>query len=46
VRYRQGLFVNERNIRVDAIETLNSRYIVGYSNWRARKFARKEAYPR
>ncbi|MEJ8543076.1 PHP domain-containing protein [Methanothermobacter wolfeii] len=39
VRYRQGLFVNERNIPVDAIETLNSRYIIGYSNWRSRKFA-------
>ncbi|MCQ8904671.1 MAG: PHP domain-containing protein [Methanothermobacter sp.] len=45
VRYRQGLFVNERNIRVDGIETLNSRYIVGYSNWRARKFARKRGIP-
>ncbi|WP_370004691.1 PHP domain-containing protein [Methanothermobacter sp. KEPCO 2] len=45
VRYRQGLFVNERNLRVDAVETLNSRYIVGYSNWRARKFARKRGIP-
>jgi len=29
----------------DAIETLNSRYIFGYSNWRAKNLAEKRGIP-
>lgn len=45
VRYREGLFVKIHNLKVDAIETLNSRYIFGYSNWRAEKFAKEKNLP-
>lgn len=45
VRYREGLFVNIQDLEVDAIETLNSRYIFGYSNWRARKLAKERNLP-
>ncbi|MDI3483746.1 MAG: hypothetical protein PWQ74_333 [Methanobacteriaceae archaeon] len=45
VRYREGLFVNIQDLKVDGIETLNSRYIFGYSNWRARKFAKERNLP-
>lgn len=45
VRYREGLFVNIQDLKVDAIETLNSRYIFGYSNWRARKLAKERNLP-
>ncbi|BDH78670.1 MAG TPA: PHP domain-containing protein [Methanothermobacter sp.] len=45
VRYRKGLFVNIQDLKVDAIETLNSRYILGYSNWKAKKFAKKRNLP-
>ncbi|HHW05706.1 MAG TPA: PHP domain-containing protein [Methanothermobacter sp.] len=45
VRYREGLFVKIQNLNADAIETLNSRYIFGYSNWRAEKFAKKKNLP-
>ncbi|MEN6330031.1 MAG: PHP domain-containing protein [Methanobacteriaceae archaeon] len=39
VRYRKGLFTRISSLNIDAMETLNSRYIFGYSNWRARKMA-------
>jgi len=45
IRYREGLFVNIQDLRVDAIETLNSRYIFGYSNWRARRIAKDRNLP-
>ena len=34
-----------KNLDIDAIETLNSRYIFGYSNWRAKKLAEKRSIP-
>lgn len=45
VRYREGLCNYVQDLDVDAIETLNSRYIFGYSNWRAKKLAMKRAIP-
>ncbi len=45
VKYREGLLVNMKELKMDAIETLNSRYILGYSNWRAKKFAEKKNMP-
>lgn len=45
VRYREGLCDNVKELDVDAIETLNSRYIFGYSNWRAKKLAEKRNIP-
>lgn len=45
VRYREGLCNYVHDLDVDAIETLNSRYIFGYSNWRAKKLAMKRAIP-
>jgi len=45
IRYREGLLVNIQDLRMDAIETLNSRYIFGYSNWRARRFAKDKNLP-
>ncbi|MDI9623334.1 MAG: PHP domain-containing protein [Methanothermobacter sp.] len=45
VRYREGLFVNVQDLKFDAIETLNSRYIFGYSNWRARRLAKEKNLP-
>ncbi|MBM4240935.1 MAG: PHP domain-containing protein [Euryarchaeota archaeon] len=45
VRYREGLCDNVLTLDVDAIETLNSRYIFGYSNWRAKKLAAKRNLP-
>jgi hypothetical protein len=33
------------DLDIDAIETLNSRYIFGISNWRARKLAEKMGIP-
>ena len=45
VRYREGLCNYVQDLDVDAIETLNSRYILGYSNWRAKKLAIKRGIP-
>jgi len=45
VRYREGLCGYVKNLDIDAIETLNSRYIFGYSNWRAKKLAEKRSIP-
>ncbi len=45
VRYREGLCDVIKDLDVDAIETLNSRYIFGYSNWRAKKLAEERDIP-
>lgn len=45
VRYRAGLMSKIKEFHADAIETLNSRYIVGYSNWKARKMALEMGIP-
>jgi predicted metal-dependent phosphoesterase TrpH len=45
VRYREGLCDKIKDLDVDAIETLNSRYIFGYSNWRAKKLAEERGIP-
>lgn len=45
VSYREGLFTNVNFVDVDAMETLNSRYIFGYSNWRARNLAKEKNIP-
>ena len=46
VRYREGLCGYVKNLDIDAIETLNSRYIFGYSNWRAKRLAEKRGIPK
>ncbi|HTX61441.1 MAG TPA: PHP domain-containing protein [Methanobacterium sp.] len=45
VHYREGLCDYVKNLDMDAIETLNSRYIFGFSNWRARRLALKRSIP-
>ena len=45
VRYREGLCGYVKDLDIDAIETLNSRYIFGYSNWRAKRLATKRKIP-
>lgn len=45
VRYREGLCDHVKDLDIDAIETLNSRYIFGYSNWRAKKLAEERHLP-
>lgn len=45
VRYREGLCDYVKELDIDAIETLNSRYIFGYSNWRAKKLAEEKKIP-
>jgi hypothetical protein len=45
VKYRHGLCDRVKDLDIDAIETLNSRYIFGYSNWRAKKLAVKRKLP-
>jgi predicted metal-dependent phosphoesterase TrpH len=45
VRYREGLCDYVKTLDIDAIETLNSRYIFGYSNWRAKKLAEEREIP-
>ncbi len=45
VRYREGLCDNVKKLDIDAIEILNSRYIFGYSNWRAKNLAEKRNIP-
>ena len=46
VRYREGLCGYVKNLDIDAIETLNSRYIFGFSNWRAKRRAEKRGIPK
>ncbi len=43
--YREGLCDNVKELDIDAIETLNSRYVFGYSNWRAKNLAEKRNIP-
>jgi predicted metal-dependent phosphoesterase TrpH len=45
VKYRQGLYGATNDLDFDAIETLNSRYIFGYSNWQAKRLAKKRKIP-
>jgi predicted metal-dependent phosphoesterase TrpH len=45
VSYREGLCDNVKELDIDAIETLNSRYVFGYSNWRAKNLAEKRNLP-
>lgn len=45
VRYREGLCDYVKDLDIDAIETLNSRYVFGYSNWRAKKLAEERGIP-
>ena len=45
VRYREGLCDYVKTLDMDAIETLNSRYIFGYSNWKAKKLAEEREIP-
>jgi predicted metal-dependent phosphoesterase TrpH len=45
VRYRDGLLSRIDDLDIDAMETLNSRYIFGYSNWKARKWAEDRDIP-
>lgn len=45
VRYREGLCDHVKNMDMDAIETLNSRYVFGYSNWKAKKLAEERGIP-
>lgn len=45
VRYREGLCDHVKDLDIDAIETLNSRYIFGYSNWKAKRLAEKRGLP-
>jgi predicted metal-dependent phosphoesterase TrpH len=45
VSYRDGLCDNVKELDIDAIETLNSRYIFGYSNWKAKNLAERRNLP-
>ena len=45
VRYREGLCDKIKELDIDAMETLNSRYIFGYSNWKAKKLAEERGIP-
>ncbi len=45
VRYREGLCDKMKRLDIDAMETLNSRYIFGYSNWRAKNLAEERGIP-
>jgi len=45
VRYREGLCDKIKKLDIDAMETLNSRYIFGYSNWKAKKLAEERGIP-
>jgi len=45
VSYRDGLCDHVKDLDIDAIETLNSRYVFGYSNWRAKNLAQKRKIP-
>lgn len=45
--YRHGLLckVDDKDLKIDAIETKNARFIVGYCNNKAKKLSKKENYP-
>lgn len=45
--YRHGLLckADYKNLKIDAIETKNARYIVGYCNSKAKKLSKKENLP-
>jgi predicted metal-dependent phosphoesterase TrpH len=45
VRYREGLCDKVKKLDIDAMETLNSRYIFGYSNWKAKNLAEERGIP-
>ena len=45
VSYREGLCDHVKDLDIDAIETLNSRYVFGYSNWSAKNLAEKRNIP-
>jgi predicted metal-dependent phosphoesterase TrpH len=45
VRYREGLCERVKKLDIDAMETLNSRYIFGYSNWKAKNLAEERGIP-
>lgn len=45
VKYRDGLCDHVKKLDIDAIETMNSRYVFGYSNWRAKNLAVKRELP-
>lgn len=45
VSYRDGLCDSVKELDIDAIETLNSRYIFGYSNWKAKNLAERRNLP-
>ena len=45
VSYREGLCDHVKELDIDAMETLNSRYVFGYSNWRAKNLAEKRKIP-
>ena len=45
VSYRDGLCDNVKELDINAIETLNSRYIFGYSNWKAKNLAERRNLP-
>jgi predicted metal-dependent phosphoesterase TrpH len=45
VHYREGIFTKTDYMDFDALETLNSRYIFGISNWRAKKLAEEKNIP-
>ena len=42
--YRHGLLhkTDYKNLKIDAIETKNARFIVGYCNWKAKKLSKNE----
>ena len=46
--YRHGLLckANYKDLKIDAIETKNARFIVGYCNNKAKKLSKKEKLPR
>ena len=45
--YRHGLLckANYKDLKIDAIETKNARFIVGYCNNKAKKLSKKEKFP-
>ena len=45
--YRHGLLhkTDYKNLKIDAIETKNARFIIGYCNWKAKKLSKKENIP-
>lgn len=45
--YRHGLLhkSKDKNLKIDAIETKNARFIIGYCNWKAKKLSNKKNLP-